>query len=113
MPSENSNKSDDKQRAKTVSEADNGRRLDAALQHLFPGTSRSVARQAILRGDVTLNGKQAKIFARTVKTGDVLAFAKAQSPQADKPQARAPELKILHRGAGYVVIDKPAHLLSE
>ena len=83
-------------------------RLDAAVAKAF-GLSRQKARQAILRGEVRLNGRSVRVFAREAKIGDKLSLA----PAAAEPMHDTSSLNLLFEDQDLVVIDKPAALLSE
>lgn len=83
-------------------------RLDSAVAKAF-GLSRQKARQAILRGEVRLNGRSVRVFAREAKVGDKLSLA----PAAAEHAAEATTLKLLFEDKDLVVIEKPAALLSE
>lgn len=93
-------------------------RLDQGVMRAYPGVSRRLARIAILEGRVLLNGKVAKIIARSVRPGDRLLLVEQAGGSGPTPgpgdRARAlPQAIVLYKDGALVVVDKPAHVLSE
>jgi 23S rRNA pseudouridine1911/1915/1917 synthase len=91
-----------------VSEAEEGRRLDAALAELA-AVPRAQARRWIDLGRVRLGGQAARA-ARRVAIGEALEV----DPPEPLPATLVPEpiaLSVLHEDADLIVIDKPAGLV--
>lgn len=99
-------------RAIEVTDALHDKRLDYVVSHALPGISRAEARRLILQGAVRLNGRPVSIFARTVRRGDRLVVAAGSAAAASAPD-RIERLTFLYEDDDLLVIDKPAHLLSE
>ncbi len=71
-----------KSRGKTTMLALIERRLDNVVYRLGFAPSRSAARQLILHGHITVNGKKLNIPSAQVKIGDKIAFKKQDSPMS-------------------------------
>ena len=94
----------------TVSEEQNGLRLDRALSELFPSHSRNFLATLVAGGRVSIDGAPARKPAQRVETGqrvliDVPAAAPSELESQDIP------LTVLYEDGDIVVIDKPAGLV--
>ena len=94
----------------TVSPAQAGARLDAAIPALAPDVSRSYGRQLIEAGRVLLNGRPARP-AQKVRAGDQVALT-IPEPAPVAAQAEPMDLRIVYEDAAVLVIDKPAGLVT-
>jgi 23S rRNA pseudouridine1911/1915/1917 synthase len=91
-----------------VEEAEGGERADSVLARRA-GVARSVARDALVSGDVAVNGKAVKPGER-LGVGDVVAGS-ISDPRAEPPGAEDIPLDIKHDDARVLVVSKPAGLV--
>jgi|GEM_PF-3274277 len=85
-------------------------KLDIAVSHQF-NMSRKQARQKILSGQIRLNGRIVRIIARPIKPQDTLVMVEENSHTKDLQLPAI--ISILYEDEDLLVINKPAHLLSE
>jgi 23S rRNA pseudouridine1911/1915/1917 synthase len=88
-----------------VGKKDAGKRLDRFLQERIPGLSRSRIQQAI-RERVTLSwGVEARPATTVMPDGEVrIGYKPIEEEVVDLP------LPVLHRGEGWLAVDKPARI---
>lgn len=85
-------------------------KLDIAVSRTFK-LSRKQARQKILAGQIRLNGRIVRIIARPIKPQDTLVMTE-NSAHTAQPKS-LPAISILYEDEDLLIINKPAHLLSE
>jgi 23S rRNA pseudouridine1911/1915/1917 synthase len=83
-------------------------RLDLLLVRQHPGLSRRKAREAVEKGQVTVDGERVREPGRNVGEAAVLVFDRNRPAL---PRARC-SLPILYQDEHVLVVDKPAGLLS-
>lgn len=88
---------------------DAGSKLDRVVAR-YHGVSRRIARLLIRAGDVSLNGRTLRIFSKEVRAGQCLSVRGDSAVPKELPRV---ELRIIAVERDYVVVDKPAGLLSE
>lgn len=91
----------------TTSPEDKGKRLDKYLTENLPETTRSQIKKMIRRKLVLVNGKPPSVHQFLNKNDEIEVL--------DLPAQKKiaiPKIKILKKGQGYLVIDKPSGLLS-
>lgn len=94
---------------------DIGKRLDVFLKEQLADETRSQIQKVIKRGDVTVNEKSASVH-QFLKEGDQISYrVKPESrakTSASEPEAALPELDIIEETDQFLVINKPAGILS-
>lgn len=97
--------------AARVPAAADGERLDRFVA-LATGCSRSVASDALARGEVLLDGEVVTRASTRVREGQSVEMAFDPDPGHEQPVAQ-PEvgLKVVHEDASVIVVDKPAGLV--
>lgn len=91
----------------TVNEETHKLRLDKYLVSEMTGMNRSQIKKLILSGSVLVNGKKPSVH-QFLKLNDVVELSEKEVEIRDE----APELEVLAQGEGYLVINKPAGLLT-
>jgi 23S rRNA pseudouridine1911/1915/1917 synthase len=94
----------------TVNLPESGTRLDVALRAHFPWKSRARFRGLVARGDVRVNGRDAKPSKRLEK-GDVVTVAVPVAPGAPEKES-ADGLVVLHEDDALVAVDKPSGVVA-
>lgn len=89
-----------------------GERVDRVLSATFD-VSRSVARNAVENGKISLNGKVVVRGSERVETGDLLALEEALVPVQMPPPTSDPTVKfpVVYDDEAVIVVDKPAELV--
>lgn len=91
----------------TIESLEEKTRLDHYLNEQLKDQSRSQIQKAIKRGLVTVNGQTTSVH-HWLHEGDLIEIQEA--PKEEK--APIPKLEILAKGKGYLVINKPAGMLT-
>ena len=98
----------------TVTEEDDGARLDIFLRDQSDGISRSAIAKLIKDGHATVNGNAASVH-RFLKIGDTVVFhisePETKRKKSDAKSEALPPLKIIKETAEWIVIDKPSGIL--
>ncbi len=89
-----------------VNAPEDGSRLDLLLRAHFPWRSRTRFQRMLERGEVTVDGRQAKGSQR-VREGQVVAVSLPRDPTAPE-QEDASDLVVLHEDERLLAIDKPS-----
>lgn len=89
----------------TVTESENGNRVDKAVTVLYPELSRNAVQQLISDGNVLLNNKTVEKKA-TVKTGDLLEVTFPEPKPLDVSAENIP-LDIVYEDEHLIVVNKP------
>ncbi len=82
-----------------------GRRLDSLLGERFPALSRSLWKQKIMSGEVTLNHSPTRP-SRVVREGELVRFSYRMRPEPDVDR----NISIVYEDDDLLVIDKPGDL---
>lgn len=90
-----------------ASDEDNKKRLDKFLTEKLTNLTRSQIKKLIKHGQVLVNGKTPSVH-EFLKTGD---FIEIKELHESEPMP-VPEIPVLLEGSGFVVINKPAGVLS-
>lgn len=93
----------------TITDDLSNERLDAALAKLLPEYSRTLIKDWIDKGQVTLNGAEAKGKMR-VRGGDIVSVIPQEKPEPDW-EAEAIPLNVVYEDGSVLVINKPAGLV--
>lgn len=93
----------------TVLEEDKGSRLDVFLTEKYPEVSRSQWQKKIKSGAVLVNGEMPSVH-QFLKTGDEITEAKKAAEKKEK--IKYPKYKLLAETADYLIVEKPAGLLT-
>jgi 23S rRNA pseudouridine1911/1915/1917 synthase len=106
----------------TVSDGEDGLRLDQALAVRVPGLSRRRARVLIDLGGVFIDRRRIKMAGRVLKAGEKVvahlggALERAENRTGQEARAseeeRLPPFQIVHEDDDILVVDKPAGLLT-
>jgi 23S rRNA pseudouridine1911/1915/1917 synthase len=94
----------------TVSQEQNGLRLDRALSELFPSHSRSFLATLVAGGRVSIDGAPARKAAQRVEAGQRVVIDVPDAAPSGLESQDIP-LTVLHEDVDIVVIDKPAGLV--
>ena len=85
-----------------------GERLDRAIAHLVPRVSRMEARRMIAGGSVFVDQRRTRIASRPLRAGQRLVCHRLAAAPAGGPAPR-----VVYRGDGVLVVDKPAGVAVE
>mmetsp|Transcript_38274 Transcript_38274/g.50439 ORF Transcript_38274/g.50439 Transcript_38274/m.50439 type:complete len:388 (+) Transcript_38274:118-1281(+) len=85
----------------------NGAPIDWFLAHVFPERSRRYFRKVIQKGDVKVNGKVTRRFAK-LRSGQVIDLKFAPLPEETHNEAQDLNLVVLFEDDDIIVISKPA-----
>jgi 23S rRNA pseudouridine1911/1915/1917 synthase len=106
----------------TVSDGEEGLRLDQALAVRVPGLSRRRARVLIDLGGVFVDRRRTKVASRPLRSGEKVvahlggALARAENRVGQAARAadeeRLPPFQIVHEDDAVIVVEKPAGLLT-
>jgi len=85
-----------------------GERLDRALEQLVPGRTRSQLQKLVRRGRVSVDGRTVNRSNVGLRGGEAIVV-RDEGLVAAQP---APELRLVHVEEQFVVVDKPAGMLT-
>lgn len=91
----------------TIQAEHQGLRLDKYLNDQLPNQTRSQIKKQILQGLILLNNEVPSVH-QFIKTGDIIVI----KPQPEKPPVEVPTIQVIDEENGYVVIDKPAGVMT-
>jgi 23S rRNA pseudouridine1911/1915/1917 synthase len=93
----------------TVTDLQQGERIDAVLAQLLNAYSRVFLRKVVQEGGATVNGEVIKPSFR-VRTGHLISV-NLPPPPVDGPQPEAIDLSILYEDEAFLAINKPAGMV--
>lgn len=95
----------------TVLEEDKGKRLDVFLTEKIPELSRSQWQKKIKSGAVLVNSKKPSVH-QFLKIGDEIQITNDELRITNKEKKKLPKYKLLEETKDYLIVEKPAGLLT-
>jgi len=92
---------------KTIENKEGGVRLDAAILHALPSTTRAFVRDALSDGSILVNGKHAAKGAK-LRGGETITIRELLEAQDNLVSPAAGPLKVEFEDAAILAFDKPA-----
>ena len=99
----------------TVSQDDNGRRLDRVLRTTFKAVTLGEIMKAVRKGAVRINGQRVRDGGTHVNAGDILTvpWVKGEIFNAPPKYSGLGKIGIIFQGENVMILNKPANILVQ
>ncbi len=97
----------------TVTQDDNGRRLDRVLRTTFKAVTLGEIMKAIRKGAIRINGTRTKDGASHISTGDIIAAPWEKDAPITPKYSGLGKIGIIFQGENVIIINKPANILVQ